>query len=423
LGVLAGALSITTLTSAQETMTISDWAKPTISHGSRFGIYPFEWHYDNFNQEITLDKFEMLLNNVAIKLDNPTYTADINQMSLTRENILNSLYQTISIYDSLNDTQTGVEYFVQNGLIQGDGTDLRLNDIATTEESVVFATRLIEQVQDVLEKSTKGVAWEIRHNDNTAYLFGVVHLGPADLFPINADIRDAYYNSDYLVLETTGLSEETAQKYMEIMSISEGTIADYISVEMYDKLLEVCELYSLPLEVANQIKPYFLASELGTAYINMTGEISSQYGTDAFFIEQAMFDNKPILELEDVLDYKFDDLPQQYVEDSLSLALDMLLNPSKFVGSNDEFLEVVKYYIQGDLETFSELAKVMDDPTAMSVLYGERDQNMAEEIDKLLQQEGENTYFIAVGAGHYVVDDNILDRLEDMGYEILDFYN
>ncbi len=423
LGILVGALSITSATFAQE-LTISDWAQPTISHASRFGIYPQDWHYDNFNQEITADKFELLLNNVATKLDNSTYIAEINNSPITKENILNSLYQIINTYEELPLAENGVEYFIQNNLIQGDGTDLRLNDIATTQEAVVFATRLIEQVEDVLDTSTKGLAWQIQHNDNTAYLLGSVHLGPSDLFPIHNNLLEAYHNSNYLIIENNFYNEETYQRQMAIAFYSEGTLADDISPETYDKLAKVCELHGWPLEEVIKLTPFMIANELGRVVMDIVtdGVASTQYSIDGFFTELALFEDKPIFGLEDNFDFKFNDLPLDYVEAELNLALDAFLNPEDYLDMFDDYLEIADYYIIGDLEKFTELAIELDDPIAMEVLYGERDQNMANGIHELLQQEGENTYFVIVGAGHYVVENSVLDRLEDMGYDILDFY-
>ncbi len=355
-------------------------------------------------------------------MDNTTYIAEIDNSPLTRETVLNSLYQIIDKFEELPLAENGVDYFIQNDLIKGDDVDLRLNEIATTEEAVVFATILIEQVQDVLDTSTKGMAWEIQHNDNTAYLFGSVHLGPSDLFPINNQVLDAYHNSDYLIVETNSYNEETWQRQMEMGYLSEGTAADYLSPQTYDKLVEVCELYGLPVEEVELLTPFFLANELSRYTSEFYSDVSTQYGIDSYFFELALFENKTIIGLEDEYDFKFNDLPLEYLEEDLNLTLDACLSPEEHSDMYDDYLEIVDYYIVGDVENFTELAVDLDDAIAMEVLYGDRDQNMANGIHELLQQEGENTYFVVVGAGHYVVDNSVLDRLEDMGYTVTSFY-
>ena len=53
-------------------------------------------------------------------------------------------------------------------------------------------------------------------------------------------------------------------------------------------------------------------------------------------------------------------------------------------------------------------------------LLSERDKNMAKKIDAMLKEDGENTYFILVGAAHLVPENSVTGILKDMGYEVLE---
>lgn len=73
----------------------------------------------------------------------------------------------------------------------------------------------------------------------------------------------------------------------------------------------------------------------------------------------------------------------------------------------------------GDAEKLAELFSESEgDDIFAGQLLGERDKNMAIKIKDLLEGEGEKTYFIVVGAAHFVVDGTIIDHLIDMGYEV-----
>ncbi|HCO19255.1 MAG TPA: hypothetical protein DIT39_06600 [Tissierellales bacterium] len=52
------------------------------------------------------------------------------------------------------------------------------------------------------------------------------------------------------------------------------------------------------------------------------------------------------------------------------------------------------------------------------MLFGERDENMAHKIMELLDAKGEATYFLVVGAGHFTVENSIIDRLQASGYNV-----
>ena len=41
-------------------------------------------------------------------------------------------------------------------------------------------------------------------------------------------------------------------------------------------------------------------------------------------------------------------------------------------------------------------------------------------IDAMLKEDGENTYFILVGAAHLVPENSVTGILKDMGYEVLE---
>ena len=53
-------------------------------------------------------------------------------------------------------------------------------------------------------------------------------------------------------------------------------------------------------------------------------------------------------------------------------------------------------------------------------LLSERDKNMAKKIDAMLKEDGENTYFILVGAAHLVPENSVTGILKNMGYEVLE---
>jgi uncharacterized protein YbaP (TraB family) len=93
--------------------------------------------------------------------------------------------------------------------------------------------------------------------------------------------------------------------------------------------------------------------------------------------------------------------------------------------------ETLNYYLslwkEGDVESFKSLTSSGD--ITQSPDYGylaeynnklltQRDKGMADYIDNLLKSEGNHTYFVVVGAAHYISDYSVLDILKGKGYEI-----
>ena len=55
------------------------------------------------------------------------------------------------------------------------------------------------------------------------------------------------------------------------------------------------------------------------------------------------------------------------------------------------------------------------------MLFGKRDEEMAKKIVSVLENQA-GTYFLVVGAGHFLVDKNIRYHLEQSGYKVAPFY-
>lgn len=73
----------------------------------------------------------------------------------------------------------------------------------------------------------------------------------------------------------------------------------------------------------------------------------------------------------------------------------------------------------GDADKLAEIFSEQDGAEIFGgELIGERDKNMAKKIADLLEGEEEKTYFVVVGAAHFVVEGTILDNLTNMGFNV-----
>lgn len=124
-------------------------------------------------------------------------------------------------------------------------------------------------------------------------------------------------------------------------------------------------------------------------------------------------DEGNILEIEDMdyeEDYEEDELLQKEFEEELER---MLQEQAEII---QEMFQAIKI---GDAEKLAEMFIESEGEDVLSgQLIGERDRQMAEKISELLQGDEEKTYFIVVGAAHFVVDETIIDNLTNEGYEV-----
>ena len=178
-------------------------------------------------------------------------------------------------------------------------------------------------------------------------------------------------------------------------------------------------------------------------------------GIDFYFLDKAKTLNKKIGELESIESQLelifggelFGDLGADLSEDEQVQALKEVLenfdsegnivelqknedeefSEENFDAEMEEMLKEQEQLIEGMFQSIKDgnaekLAKLFLESNGAEILggqlIGERDKNMAKVIADLLQGEEGKTYFVVVGAAHFVVEGTILDNLINMGYKV-----
>lgn len=423
------------------TPDISSWAIGTLNEGERYDIYPIEWYYENFRTKISNERLETLLENTSRKISQigldkkAEFTPIPYKGDGSREDVIVRLYNILVQYN-LNLGKSPVEYMQERKILRGTCNGLELDKPCTTEEAVIFATRLIEDTYNLLDAGSKGFAWKVEHNGNTIYLLGSIHVGNNEIYPINQKLKEAFYNSDVLIVEANLLDQQNGLEYfMQKAMYQDGTtLKDHISKETYDKFLKVCEIYNLPAETYSQYKPWSITNDLNVITMSDSenieeGSQAANLGIDLYFLTNALLLQKPVIELEGIK-YQadlFDGLSPEIQEQYLNSMLDYILNPP-----DDESYDTSKLLqewlyewksgnIDGFASSYTETAGESEDEYS-NMLFGERDKNMAKKIVELLESDEKGTYFLVAGAGHFVMKNTIIDHLTEKGYNVELFY-
>jgi uncharacterized protein YbaP (TraB family) len=166
-------------------------------------------------------------------------------------------------------------------------------------------------------------------------------------------------------------------------------------------------------------------------------------GIDMSFMSNALFIDKPILEIEgyEKQGKMFDDFSaglQEYLLNGSLTALSAAKDGTVKKSSTDKELvaQWLEFWHEGNVEGFKNSYNINDEilgdtfDTAQdtetnafmeeyyNALLTKRDQGMADYVDGLLQEAGSHTYFVVVGSLHYISDYSILNILQNKGYVI-----
>lgn len=277
-------------------------------------------------------------------------------------------------------------------------------------------------------KKETPLIWEVTlpDSDTTLYLFGSIHAGTKDLFPLNDKIMDAYEDSDYLAVECDIVAFEediAAQMNMsQSMMYQDGsTIEDHLSAETFAKVKKYLEDTDSYYSMYVFFKPAMFESLLSLDAVEKSG-MSADYGIDKFFINEATEDGKEIIEVESIESQMqmLANFPDGYYDFSLSMAVDSLRE------DDDPMGKLYKAWRKGDMAYFeTELTDEYDELTDEQIGYLEeynkamltdRNKLMSEAADEIFK-DGKNCFYV-VGLAHMIGEDGIVALLEDMGYTV-----
>lgn len=424
---------------------ISQWSIGTLNEGEKYGIYPIGWYTDKFQEGITEDKLNILLTNLESKISELELEKDKAfipvdyQKDGTRGSVLTALYNCVASYTLPVELESNkgdaAAYMQTRSILNGTNKGLELEEVCTLEQATVFASKLVEDTYNASGAGAKGLVWEVKHEGNTIYLLGSIHVGDTSLYPMHKEVKDAFKKSDVLVVEANALNQQGVEELMRIGKYADGTkLQDNVSEEIYAKCVEFLEKMGLPTDVYDDFKPWIISNELSVMMMADADSLedsamASLCGIDMYFLTSGMVTGKPVAELES-MSYQanlFNDMSAELQEEQLSQALDAVLDPDSQVAS--ESAETLSLWFEqwhaGDIDGFTSSFLSENEETKSEfeeMLFGKRDQDMADKLAQMLEKDGETTYFVVIGAGHLVQKDTVRDQLENKGYVVNQFW-
>jgi Uncharacterized protein conserved in bacteria len=435
------------------TQSFSDWANKDLVVGDSYGIYPAEWKNQDMKTPITQSQLMVLLSGERSKLldtncvkenQNPKYSLS---KTMTVKKVLKTFYTLINTLEYTKDIgtkdKTYLNFMKENGIYTGKNGEQALNSTCSIEQACVIATRVITCVYDKLDASSKGFLWKTTKNGNTVYMLGSIHIADHSIYPFSKKILAAYQSADALVLELNSFDQTGYQESMAMTKYTDGTtLKDHVTKETYSNVLTAAAKYGISEQAIAMFKPWalFLTFEtLAESGSNNAAELAnaSSLGIDMNFATDAYTTGKPILEVEGyvnqikVIDSFSDELEAYLLNETLDVINGVKGNE---VSSSIQNMEgMLKLWHDGDVENFlktfnmnteyPELNNTSDNDKKfideyIDKLFTKRDIGMADYIDNLLKSDGNKTYFVVVGSGHYISKHSVIDILKEKGYEI-----
>lgn len=260
----------------------------------------------------------------------------------------------------------------------------------------------------------------------TMHLFGSIHLGKPDFYPLHPRIEALFRAADTLVFEIDPTSAADPQVAMRMqlrgMLPAGQTLDDVVSPEALDNLQGVLARYGIPLGNLMTMKPWLLTLMLANVQASSLG-YSAQHGLESYFLGQKA-PATAVAELE-TIDQQVDML------DGLDPELLLGYSLQDFDDGAAEMEALIGAWRCADKpalseQLFSELLAIEQAADAAvragmedlyKRLYTDRNKVMADGIDRFIKT-GSGNWFVVVGSAHLLGEGSVVQLLEGRGYTV-----
>jgi len=262
--------------------------------------------------------------------------------------------------------------------------------------------------------------WRVDSLTNHAWLFGTVHAGRPDWYPLPKAVAEAFADSATLVVEAD--ITDSAQMQRSAPSITYAapdTLRKHVPPQDYARFLRLLARYGIPESDAARMKPFTAASLLVLAEWTRQGFLP-QLGVDAYLLDHAKTEKKPVVELEGVA-------AQAKLMDSVTPAEGLEIFEGTLTALEEGYAAeqiqgMVRAWRIGDPELMLQVARRYDDKVKGAARFEEkfvwsRHDAMVAKISGWLEGSG-GTRFIAVGALHLVGPRGLVEMLRARGYHV-----
>lgn len=262
----------------------------------------------------------------------------------------------------------------------------------------------------------KPMLWELSKNGNTATLFGSLHVGKPDFYPISAAVRSRFDAAKVIAVEAD-VTKDNTRVACNRLAASNQKLAQLLPEEELAQLTRYAQASGLDLKVLDGRKLWMVNLILTVTELKQLG-VDFEDGIDLVVTREAHYLKKRVVEIEGVKQCE-------------SLAS---VDQTEAVAGMNRFLTAVRenkmerridamiaaYRIgDGDAIAKISLEEFGDSPAGQRSrkrIFDDRHPPMAETIDGYLSSK--DSHFIVIGAGHMFGPSNLLQALEKRGIKV-----
>ena len=262
---------------------------------------------------------------------------------------------------------------------------------------------------------------------HTIWLFGSIHVGREDFYPLPDYVTDAFHQAEALAVEFDVRAYEkdivAASRDMALLVYTDGSkIQDHIDPKLYEDAAALLEDAPIPVSMLDCYMPSMWWSLIESLALE-NSSLDTQLGIDMHMIDAAYDADKPVLSIESA-SFQYGMLAgfspelQKYL---LQSTVATVQDGSMMEGT----LELVDLWTEGNEEDFIAYLYAEEEmPEEEAALYQEYAQAMIIDRNIFMADYAENalkegkSIMVCVGAAHIVGPGAVAQLLQERGYTV-----
>jgi uncharacterized protein len=277
------------------------------------------------------------------------------------------------------------------------------------------------QAERAAVRGEKLFLWKASSDTTTVYLLGSIHMAKKELYPLAAEIEQAFERSKYLVVEADESMVDPAKLQQMVMDrglYKEGeSLSKTLTKEKLKNVETLVSKVGLTLEQVDRMKPWLLALTASVMNLQKLG-YDPQQGIDRHFIKGAKDKGKEIRELESV-EFQLD-LLSGFSEDLQNLFV--VSTADELEGVEKRMDQLFGLWKKGDDKGLEKLmitdgmAKHPEMAPLQKKMLDDRNVTMAQKVEGYLKTK--DVHFVVVGSAHLVGEKGMCELLRKKGVKV-----
>jgi uncharacterized protein len=262
----------------------------------------------------------------------------------------------------------------------------------------------------------KPLLWEVSKNGTTATLFGSLHVGKPDFYPISAAVRSRFDAASVVAVEADVTKDNTRVACNKLAATSQK-LAQLLPEDELVQLTRYAQASGLDLKKLDGRKLWMVNLILTVTELTQLG-VDFEDGIDLVVTREAHYLKKKVIEIEG---------PKQCESLAGVDQQEAVAGMNRFLTSVREnkmerrINDMIAAYRVGDGDAIAKISmeEFGDTPIGQRSrkrIFDDRHPSMAETIDGYLNSK--ERHFVVIGAGHMFGPSNLLQALEKRGIKV-----